>query len=77
MNITRGEEIKFEDHPCECSNIYVEFEEEETIHIKRNYWEHIQWFWCKNCECHWNKVTWLVGQYDWIELVQPPQEEEE
>lgn len=77
MSLSRGRQIKDEEHPCQCHDSYVEWEDEETVHIKRDYFEHIVWFWCRNCECHWNKVTYLVGKHAWIEIVQEPYSKEE
>ena len=69
----RGERIPDEAHPCTCCDSYVEFEERRVVWIKRDYYEVIEWYWCKNCWCHWNRVTYVTGQDSWIEILQPPQ----
>jgi hypothetical protein len=77
MSIPRSERINDEDHPCQCSYEYVQHEETDVVHIKREYYEVVKWFWCLNCECHWNKVTYAVGKDSWIEITQQPYSEEE
>lgn len=65
------------EHPCICHDKFVVFVDEEIEHVKRNYYEVITQFKCSQCECVWNRVTWLVGQHDWIEIVKKPMDSDE
>lgn len=75
--IVRGRRIQDGEHPCECHDKYVQHQKTYVEHIKREYYEVVKWFWCLNCECHWNKVTYAVGKDSWIEITQEPHVEEE
>ena len=70
--ITRGERIEDGEHPCKCHEKYVQYESTHVEWIKREYYEIIKWYWCLKCECHWNKVTYAVGQECWTEIIQQP-----
>ena len=38
-DLPRGRQIQDEDHPCQCHDSYIECEDEETVHVKRDYYE--------------------------------------
>ena len=66
-----------EDHPCKCSEKHAVLMNDETIHIKRSYFENTRYYLCRKCEAKWRIVEWLVGQHSTIHIDREPYQEEE
>tara|TARA_R110002012_G_C11600208_1_gene607217 strand:- start:1039 stop:1281 length:243 start_codon:yes stop_codon:yes gene_type:complete len=66
-----------EEHPCKCDERHAVLSNTDYEHVKRNYFERTEWYFCRNCDCEWKKVMWCVGQHETVVIEREPYEKVE
>jgi hypothetical protein len=71
-------ELKHDEaHPCQCDERHAVLSNHEYEHIKREYYEVTNYYFCRVCDCEWKRVTWCVGQHSKIVIDREPYEKAE